>query len=127
MQQAELFAPAQRITTGMLNRQLKFDLARSEQVKAETLAVYLAHPGEFIWFNAALLAVKHKYDLGAYFSATIRALHHEGKLESRNVYYGAERPGVTTDMAGKRNLKKGEKAPLPYLGYRVEFKAREAV
>ncbi len=89
------------------------------------MAIYRAHPGEFLWFNEELLVIKRKYDLGSYFNDTIRILHSEGKLESRNVYFGAERP-CSADLAGtSQKRKKGEPEPLPYMGYAVEYRAMD--
>lgn len=123
--QAELFAPIEQRTHGELEREETLALARSEAVKAEVLAVYRAHPGEWLWFNSEIQRIKDKYDLGFDFNRTIDALHAEGKIESRKVYHGAESPiGAVSDLAGRKKLKKGEKAQLPYLGYSVEFRAR---
>jgi hypothetical protein len=52
-----------------------------------------------------------------------------GLLEEKKIYNGAESPMAAreaADLVSKRNLKKGEKAPLPYLGYRSEYRLKEA-
>lgn len=106
-------------------RAIKREFALSNEVKAEALAVYRSRPLEFLWFDPDLLAVKRKHDLGIYFNDTILALHRDGCLEERKVYFGAESPVGGSDLAGRRKLKKGEKPPLPYLGYRVEYRYLE--
>lgn len=123
MQQQALFATDKPKSSAEMQRERQFNLARSEQVKAETLAIFRAHQGEWIWSNSELQAIKDKYRIGAHFAATKDALVREGLLESRNVYHGATSPiGAANDLAGSRRLKKGEKPALPYLGYRVEFR-----
>lgn len=124
MSNLELFPAEKKKTYGETAREKMHALAISDHVKAETMAVFIAHYPEFIWFNEPLRAVKYKYDLGSYFNDTLHHLEHEGKLERRHVYHGATSPvGAATDLAGKRPLKKGEKAPLPYRGYSVEYRA----
>ncbi len=125
--QASLFPIEKPKYYGEIERERKLALAMSEHVKAEALAVFRAHAGEWIWMHKALQAVKDKYDLGFDFNRTIDSLERDGLLERRHVYYGATSPvGATSDLAGKRRLKKGEKPALPYLGYRIEHRATEA-
>lgn len=126
MQQQSLFHTEETKPYGETQRDRMHALAQSEQVKADVMAVFRAHAGKFIFTNNELYAVNQKYDLGSYFNDTLRCLERDGLLERRNVYNGASSPvGTVTDLAGKRARKKGDKQALPYLGYTVEYRAKE--
>ncbi len=125
--QASLFPTENPKRYGEIEREQKHALSVSAPVKAEVLAVFLAHPGEWIWTNAELRAINDRYDLGFDFNRTIDSLERDGLLERRHVYHGATSPvDAASDLAGKRRLKKGEIPALPYLGYSVEHRATEA-
>jgi len=124
--QGSLFPIEKQKCYGQLARERSLALALSEQVKADALAVFRAHPGEWLWFHPELQAVKDKYNLGFDFNRTIDSLERDGLLERRHVYFGATSPvSEKSDLAGKRRLKKGEKPALPYLGFSVEHRIKE--
>ncbi len=112
-----------RRTMRDIERERLDNLARSPEVAGEVMAIFMDRHEE--WLNYGdFHHIKTKYDLGFDFGTTLRVLVRDGKIEEKHIYHGAERPGVTKDLIGKRKLKKGEKAPLPYMGYYSVYKLK---
>jgi hypothetical protein len=113
-----------RRTMRDIERERLDNLARSPAVTSEVMAVFMARPEE--WLNYGVFhQIKEKYDLGFDFGTTLRILVRDGKIEEKHIYHGAESPGMTKDLIGKRKLKKGEKPPLPYMGYYSVYRLKE--
>lgn len=127
MQQIDLFVTESNKTYGELTRERMHKLATSPDVINEMLGVFRANSGQFIRFHDKCYDIWKRYDLGSYINDSLHYMLHLGLLEEKRIYNGAESPRAAreaADLIGKRKLKKGEKAPLPYLGYCSEYRLK---
>lgn len=81
----------------------KRERANSPEVERDVLAIYAAHPGEYldIWKHFRALIDRHQ--ISGCFGHLLFKLANEGKLETKQVYFGAEHPG-SPDYRGFKNV-----------------------
>jgi len=91
--------PTRRIGGGPPDVQRRFDLAFTEPIKVELLAVATANPERWLgWHDFAQVRDKHKigFCMGHVLSSLVRA----GRLQAMICWHGAERPGQETEYRG---------------------------
>lgn len=127
--QANLFTTEPTKTYGETARDQKHSLATSSAVIEEMIAVFRTHAGEFIRFHHECYEIAQRYDLGSYINDSLHHMERLDLIEEKRIYNGAESPMAArqaADLLGKRKLKKGEKPPLPYLGWYSLYRLKEA-
>ena len=87
----------------------RWNLAFSEPVKLELLAVAAGRPGEWLGWHA-FTEVRERHQIGFCMGHVLGGLVREGRLESRQVYCGK---GIEADRPGSPN----------YQGYHNEWRA----
>lgn len=102
-------APKERRCGMPLGVQRRWELAFSEQVKRELVAVATARPGEWLEWGA-FTAVRERYQIGFCMGHVLSSLVREGRLAERRVYFGK---GIDADRPGSPN----------YCGYGSEWRA----
>lgn len=112
-QQTELFAleePVEmRLGGGPPGVQRRFQLAFTEPVKLELLAVALARPDDWLkWPDFRVVMEKHQ--IGFCMGHVLGQLVREGRLQEKKVYFGN---GLEADRPGSPD----------YKGYRTDWKA----
>lgn len=109
--QLALFAPepVRRIGGGPPEVQRRFELAFTEPVKLDLLAVAAARPDDWLRWDD-FRAPMEKYKIGFCMGHVLSQLVREGRLQERPVYYGK---GLEADRPGSPD----------YQGYRHDWKA----
>lgn len=108
-QQSPATAPAHRMGGGPPGVQRRFALAFSEPVRAELVARLNEHPGRWLtWCDFA--DIRERHQIGFCLGHVLHALTAEGRALSKNIYFGADRPGDPFK---------------PYLGFEVVHSSAE--
>lgn len=116
--QIELFEPEapvkRRLGGGPPDVQRRLELAFTEPVKQELLAVAVARPDDWLKWND-FRAVMEKHKIGFCMGHVLSHLVREGRLQEKAIYFGkgleAERPGSPDYMGYTHNWKAAGENP----------------